>query len=372
MTCDCPTDRALYLCALDWDGILTLFGPPDNSLQFPYSWVRVGPPRDAPLLDALLAALSTMLSTEPVQIGDGDRDWYRDCRPAIVDAGAIVSNLEAEHPQPILRRTPHAPTRSWKVNWFTSSFIMHSQNERNQTILAAYYLDLQERQRSLQVALSQLGGEHIQSAHSDPSSERMIGHVDLPYVGSTEALTNMRESAAHKDELLARFRALLQGQLDGFAFDRPANIIYGAGGFSGILGGLVTTRAVTGAFERAGGEVQQIYGVSAGVLNGFFHAVQVAAARYPDLYRPAAHEAVSDLELFMAHVEPKKIATINYNPFHLWQGFGNLGPLQEFLLDRLAAYTGSQHAEQITFDDIALPLTVTAARGDGLTEFRHD
>jgi predicted acylesterase/phospholipase RssA len=357
----------LYLCALDWDGVMTLFGPPDDSLQFPYSFVRVGPPRDAPVLDATIAALSTMLSTEPVQIGTGQKDWYRDCRPAIVDAGAIVADLEARDPRPILRRTPYAPIRPWKLNWFTSSFIMHSQNERNQTLLAAYYLNLQQRHKTLLEQMSSLARELDVEPPQVPASR--VGHVYLPYVGSTEAFTNMRESAAHKDELMARFRQLLNGQLDGYAFDKPANIIYGAGGFSGILAGLVTTRAVTQAFEQAGGEVRQIYGVSAGALNGFFHAVQVAAAQHPDLYRSAARNAVSDLEEFMAHVEPKKIARVNYNPLRLWQGFANLGPLQTFLIDRLAAYTGSQHAEQITFDDIALPLTVTAARRDGFTDF---
>jgi hypothetical protein len=43
--------------------------------------------------------------------------------------------------------------------------------------------------------------------------------------------------------------------------------------------------------------------------------------------------------------------------------------LEGFLLERLSAYTGSKHPDQITFDDIALPLTVTAARTDGFTEF---
>jgi len=360
----------LYLCTLDWDAVFTLFGPEDAALQFQYQWARVGPPRDAPILDALVAALSTMLSTEPVQIGPGAKDWFRDCRPAIVDAGAIVHDLAAADPRPISRRRPHAPIRPWKLNWFTSSFIMHSHNERNQTLLVAYYLDLVQRNKKLLEAHAALR-QHVST--SQPEDVVMyspaLSHVDLPYVGSTEAITNMRESAKRKDELMARFRALLQGQLDRVSFDRPTNIIYGAGGFSGILAGLVTTRAITDGFQEGGGEIRQIYGVSAGVLNGFFHAVQVAASCHPDLYTPAANNAVGDLEHFMATVEPRKIARINRNPLRLWQGFGNLGPLEQFLQDRLAAYTGSKHPEAITFDDIALPFTVTAARRDGFTEF---
>jgi hypothetical protein len=112
-----------------------------------------------------------------------------------------------------------------------------------------------------------------------------------------------------------------------------------------------------------------VYGVSAGVLNGFFHAVQLAAARHGDVYTPAAHNALADLEDFVAHVEQKKIVRVNLNPLEFWRGWTNLGPLEAFLLDRLAAYTGTERVEQITFDDIGLPLTVCAARGDGFTDF---
>jgi hypothetical protein len=104
-------------------------------------------------------------------------------------------------------------------------------------------------------------------------------------------------------------------------------------------------------------------------LNGFFHAVQIAAARHPDLYTPAAHRALDDLEGFMAHCTPGKVVAVNCNPFTFWIGWCNLGPLERFLRERLAAYTGSRHPEQITFDDIGLPMTVTAARTDGFTEF---
>jgi hypothetical protein len=365
----------LYLCSGDRDGTFTLFGPPDDDLQFQYHFVHIGPPRDAPILDALMAALSTLLSTEPAPVNG---EWFRDCRPAIVDAGAIVADLEASDPRPILRSPPHTPLRSWTLNWFTSSFIMHSHNERNQALLATYYLDLQDRQRALEAAYRALSAELPSDAAPlepypldtyPPDNCPLIGHVDLPYVGSTEAFTNMRQSVDNKAELMARFRSLLHGQLDHFAFDRPANIIYGAGGFSGILAGLVTTRAVDAGFERGGGEIRQVYGVSAGVLNGFFHAVQLAAARHPDLYTPAARNALADLEAFVAHLEPKKIARINLNPIQFWKGWANLGPLEQFLLDRLAAYTGSRYPAQVTFDDIALPMTVDASRGDGFADF---
>ena len=355
----------LYLCCMDRDGTLTLLGPDDDGLQFQYHAVRVGPPRDAPIADALVAALSTLLSTEPawVRSRDDGGQWLRDARPAIVDAGAIVADLEASDHRPIARTRPYAPIRPWKLNWITSSFIMHSSNERNQMLLAAHYLDLRARHRQLQQRVAALPRPAL------PSTAPLVGHVDLPYVGSTEAFTNMRQSAQNKDALMARFRGLLEGQLDGFDFSQPANVIYGAGGFSGILAGLVTTRAVDEGFARRGGTVCQVYGVSAGVLNGFFHAIQLAAARRPDLYTPAARTALADLEAFIGAVEPKRVAAINLNPARFWQGWANLGPMESFFIDRLRAYTGAPHPEDLTFDDLDLPLTVAAARGDGFSDF---
>jgi hypothetical protein len=350
----------LYLCAMDHDAIFTSFGPLDDSLRFDYQFVQVGPPQDAPLLDALTAALSTMLSTTPVLVNGR---WYRDCRPAIVDGGALVADLEARDPRPILRRRPHAPLRDWKLNTITSSSIMHSQHERNQPLTVAVYLDLLERQRELAERLLQ-----SQQPIEVPAGPRLC-HIQLPYVGSTEALTNMRQSVENKEELLKTFDSLLKGQLDDFSFHQPANVIYGAGGFSGILAGLVTTRAVDAGFEGSAGEIRQVYGVSAGVLNGFFHAVQLAAVRHPELYRPPAQRALQDLEDFIGGISLEKFARINRSPRGLWQGVANLGPLEAYLLERLAAYTGSTAPEKLTFDEVQLPLTIAAARDDGFTDF---
>jgi hypothetical protein len=242
---------------------------------------------------------------------------------------------------------------------------MHSYHEQNQPLLAAHCLDLLGRHDRLKAQLAEATTRNLPSISHAP----YVGHVDLPYIGSTEAATNMRQSVENRVELTARFQKILKGQLDAFPFDQPANVIYGAGGFSGILAGMITTREVDRGFARGGGEIRQIYGVSAGVLNGFFHAVHVAAARHPDLYRPAAQHALDDLETLMAHAKPGKFIAINRNPLKLWKGLGNLGPLEGFLLDRLAAYTGSKHPGEITFDDIALPFTVAASRTDGFPDF---
>jgi hypothetical protein len=352
----------LYLCALDRDAIFRMYGPPDDSLQCDYGFIHISPPQDAPLLDALTAGLSTLLSTDSNPVNG---EWRFDCRPAIVDAGAIVADLQSTDPRPILRSRPYTSIRKWKLNWFTSSFVMHSAHERNQTLLAAQSLDLLERHTRLQAQVSQSSTLNIPPVSSCP----VAGHVDLPYIGSTEAVTNMRQSVENRVELTARFQGILNGQLDSFPFDQPANVIYGAGGFSGILAGMIATREVDRGFARGGGEIRQIYGISAGVLNGFFHAVQIAAGRHPDLYKPAALHALDDLESLMAQASPAKFTAINRDPRKFWKGWGNLKPLEGFLLERLAAYTGSKHPGEITFDDIALPLTVSASRTDGFPDY---
>lgn len=98
----------LYLCALDRDAIFCMYGPPDDSLQCDYSFIHIPPPQDAPLLDALMAGLSTLLSTDPSPVNGA---WRFDCRPAIVDAGAIVADLQSADPRPILRSHPYTPIR---------------------------------------------------------------------------------------------------------------------------------------------------------------------------------------------------------------------------------------------------------------------
>jgi predicted acylesterase/phospholipase RssA len=357
----------LYLCAGDQDGTFTLFGPPHPELQFEYSWVRVGPPQDAPVVDALIAAVSTSLSTEPAVVNGS---FYRDCRPAINDACAIVSDLEASSPRSIWTLPTYTPPPPWRLNWITSSFIMHRHHEHNQAMLARYYTDLLERHLALDQALRSSPGRNISISRAiNAGASAHLTHIDLPYIGSTEAFTNMRQSVAQKEKLMARFKGLLRGQFDHFDFRQPTNVIYGAGGFSGILAGLVTTRRVEAGFIDGGGCIEQIYGVSAGVLNGFFHAVQVAAQRHPEHFTPAASDALNDLELFFEDVSPSKIARPNLNPRHFWQGLANLNPLQTFLTERLGTYTGSTEPEKLTFDDIQLPLTVAVARDDGFTDF---
>ena len=346
---------------MDGDAIFNLLGKPDPALTFLYQFVAVGPPLDAPLLDACMASLSTMLSTIPVQI---DGRYYRDVRPAIPNASAIITDLEKRVPRHIIHRNPYTPIRTWHCNVISSSMIMQSYHERNQNLLARTYLDLVTRHEEILRLIKDIDRQPKQ-ADQFPN----VYHINLPYVGSTEASTNMRQAVASKEALMEKFSTLLQNQLDDIPFDQETNIIYGAGGFSGILAGLVTTRAVEKRFCQQQGIIKQIYGVSAGVINGFFHAVQIAAQQTPQHYLTTAQQAINDLENFFERIEPRKIMQINKNPLRLWHGLANLSPLASFLAERLKAYTGCDNPYEITFDAIQLPLTVAVGNKQGTSDF---
>ena len=344
----------LFIGVMPIDNRLVFLGKPDISMQMEYQFAHLGPPEDAKILEAVIAALSTSLSTQPVEINGR---WFYDCRPAVVDAGAIVTDMLKVDPEEIWRSTPFTPLREWKPNFITSPFMMHSHHERNQMLLAKEYLEVLSENRSL---LRQ-GERHVDFPR--------ISHIYLPYVGSTEALTNMRDTVAKKDELIRKFEEILGDQLSGIDFNHPANLIYGAGGFSGMVAGLCATRAIKERFEKGDGEICSIYSVSAGLVNGFFHAVEIAAQKYPEIYTPAAHNALNDLETMISGMTPGNFLKFNINPKRFWQGWFNMEPFRKFLTDCLVKYTGIGDPEKLTFDDIQLPLVVLAAKRDGFPEF---
>jgi hypothetical protein len=115
----------LYLCAADRDATFTLFGAPDDALQFEYGFVRVGPPRDAPMLDALIAALSTSLSTGPEVHGEGIAIAAR--RSPTRHRHRSGVRRAATYPVP---RPVHAAADPEAE--LISSFIMHRHHEQNQ------------------------------------------------------------------------------------------------------------------------------------------------------------------------------------------------------------------------------------------------
>lgn len=354
----------VYLCVQDRDGFPVFFGPPDDRLKAVYHSCSTHI-ENAPVLDACLAALSTMMSTDSCPVNGR---YYKDGRPAFADISAYVADMESGDPRPIVKSTPYTPLRTWRGNTITEVFRMHSWHERNQADLTAHYGDLLSRHRALvahadalvadlrERGLGDLAHEHF-TDWRDPDCPRVL-HTDIPYLGSTEASTNMRQSVANKAQLMQQFREMGSPQLEGFDFSRPFNIIYGAGGFSGILAGLVMTRQV----DERGGNVRRIYGCSAGVLNGLFHGAVLGARRHPQLYTADALDGLKHLEIFFERLEPKRLFRVNKTPRALARAVANWGPLREQLCRYIEQWTGRPDGGQVTFEDIQLPFYAAVAR----------
>ena len=365
---------AIYLCTQDKDGSPVFFGPPDERLHATYHNCSTHI-EDAPVVDACIAALSTMLSTDAHRVNG---HYYKDGRPAFPDISAIVLDMEAgtEDVRPTIKSVPYTPLLDWSGNTISQPFIMHNWQERNQVDLTAHYNDLEYRRRALQEqtdallahlkerGLDDVASEHFEGWH-DPDRPRIL-HTDIPYIGSTEAGTNMRESVANKAQLMQQFREMGGPQLEGFDFARPFNVIYGAGGFSGILAGLAMTQFV----DECGGNVQRIFGCSAGVLNGLFHGAVLGARRHPDLYTPAALDGLKHLETFFEQLEPSKLFRVNKTPRALARALANFEPFRDQLCRYIELWTGRTDGATVTFEDIRIPFYVTVARGsDGYADF---
>ncbi len=132
MTCDCPTDRAFYFVLwIGWH--LDPVWSADNPAVPLFLGAR-GSARDCTAAGCPACGVSPCSLPSRCRSVIGDRDCIG-CQPAIVDAGAMYRTVR-EHPQPILRRTPH-PYPFWKV---TGHLIVYHapHNKRNQTF-GAYY-----------------------------------------------------------------------------------------------------------------------------------------------------------------------------------------------------------------------------------------
>jgi predicted acylesterase/phospholipase RssA len=344
---------SIYLCTQDRDGFPVFFGPPAPGLETVYHNCRTRV-EDAPAADACIAALSTMLSTEPALVNG---HYYKDGRPAFPDISGMVLDMEAADPRPLIKSDPYVPLPTWPSNALTQPFIMHRWQERNQAALTGYYNDLRVRSGGAGLGPAPTTGGYDLPAPTPPVP--VVRHVDIPYIGSTELGTNMRQNQANKAALMEQFRDLGAPQLDGFDFARPFNLIYGAGGFSGLLAGLVMSRLV----DARQANISRVYGCSAGVLNGLFHAVVLGARRHPELYTDRALRALDDLESFFQRISPAVLYRVNKTPRALYRALVNFGPLRQELAHYLEAWTGRSQGESITFQDIRLPFCAAGARG---------
>ena len=362
----------VYLCVTDKDGYPVFFGPPDKSLEAVYHNCRTRI-EDGPVLDACIAALSTMLSTDVHRVNG---PYYKDGRPVFSDISAMVLDMEAGDPRPVVKSAPSAPLPGWPSNAITQPFIMHRWHERNQAILTDYYNDLLRRRRALEAEAEALAADLEAEGAGNLVAEHFtnwrdlgrpeILHVRLPYIGSTEAGTNMRQSIANKAELKRTFRELGEPQLAGFDFGRPVTLIYGAGGFSGIVAGMTMTRLI----DERGADVQRVFGCSSGVVNGLFHGVSLGARRHPDRYTPDALDALAHLETFFDQLAPGNVYGINLSPRKMARAIANLNPFREQLVGYIERWTGRPDGAAVTFEDIKLPFYALGARGsDGHLDF---
>jgi len=358
----------IYLCVLDRDGHPSFLGPPDANLAASYFNCRVGV-EDAPVLDAVVAALSEVLWYEPALVNGRRR---KGGRPILADISGLVLDLEATAPRPLRLRRPRTPLPGWPANALTRAFIMHRWHERNQAELTAHYCDLVSRKRALDDLAVSLRARLGAPARTRPDASAQIPqicNVRLPYTGSTRVDVNMRESIANRQELQRRFLEIGAPQLEGFPLDRPFTLIYGAGGFSGIVAGLTMARLI----DRRQGAVRRLFGISSGVLNGLFHSVALAAQCHPQRFTAAARTAVDSFEAFFDQLTELKLAQFNRRPDKIYRGLGNLDPLRAHLRRFLVEWTGQADVDDATFSALSLPLYVVTARAvDGYPEFFGD
>ena len=124
----------LYLCAMDRDAIFCMYGPPDDSLQCDYHFVHIPPPQDAPLP----GRADRRIEHPPLhrfQPGERSMADTTAARPSWTP-GPSWPTWKPPTRARFCASRPYAAIRQWPLNWFTSSFVMHSAHERNQTLLA--------------------------------------------------------------------------------------------------------------------------------------------------------------------------------------------------------------------------------------------
>lgn len=348
-----------YILACDVDAYPVFFGPPapDLHAEWHNAATRI---EDAPLIDAVIASISTPMVYDSVWVNGA---WYKGSRPVYTSLTAIVADMEASAPRPLIHNTPIAEFPGWPSMSVTQPFLMHAWVERNQADLAAHYVDLLNRGRHVRGLLAQLR-DQADEAGVTPGPDAApptVHHIRLGYIGSTEAGTNIRQSIENRAEWSTEFERLATPQVAAIDPGGPADLIFGAGGFSGVLAETVVAKML----EDRGVEARRVFGCSAGVLSGLFYAVKLAADRCPDLYTPQADDALEDFYRFFDGLSVGAMFRINRTPRTLWRAVGSADPLRRTLLGYIEKWTGRPDPDRVTFESISLPLWVAMTRMDG-------
>ncbi|NDJ53492.1 MAG: patatin-like phospholipase family protein [Chloroflexi bacterium] len=366
----------VYLVAGDKDGFPVFFGPEDQSLHIDYHNFSLRT-EEAPAVEACLAALSILLQYDAVQVNGAH---YKSIRPGMPDLTPTLFDMQRADPRPILCNQPDTPLIKAPISTVTTPFHMHRWYERNQSWLADHYLDLIRRIEALRTAADRLvesgraAGQHELIDASDRWEDPQpleAAHTRVQYLTSTELFKDIEIAVREQDRFIAMAEEIGGPQLATFDFDRPFDIFYGAGGLSSILIELGFTRLFKDRAAGHASRVRRVSGASAGVLNAFFHAINLAANRHPDLYLPAAQNSLDDLYDLFDGLHANDLFEVNWlKPWRFPRSLGNSDPLRRTLRRLLTKWTGSSDPEALTFEDLKLPLLVSAARAsDGVPAF---
>ena len=191
---------------------------------------------------------------------------------------------------------------------------MHRWHERNQVDLTGYYDDLLLRHRA---------GARRRRPPPRPDAPR-VRHVEHPlrrlhraghqHAGEPgqQAGADGRSSATWASR---NWRAL--------TFARPFNLIYGAGGFSGLLAGLVMSRLIDER-QRQHPAHLRLLGRRAQRAVPRRGPGRAPAAR--SSYTPQAANALADLEEFFQRISPSLLYSVNKTPRSLLPRPGQFRP----------------------------------------------
>lgn len=348
----------LYLAAGDRDGFPVFFGPQDEGLRRAYYNCTVRT-EDAPIVDACIAALSTLFLFDAVRVNGA---YYKDLRPGLPDLSATLIDMQQADPRPLIAVPPEVEQRRGQPNLISQGLFMHRWMERNTGFVTRFDAALAARITQIEQWAASLGRLETIQGPIRPGELRAC-HPRIEYLTSTQMLEDTA-IASREYERFIRLGAEVGGpQIAQIDLSQPYNVFYGAGGLSAVL----ICVGLIGEIQRKGQEPVRISGCSAGLMPGLFHAVTLAAKRHPHLYRPEALHALDDLAALFAGRQPSDIFTFNWlRPRRLWRGLADLRGLRANLTALLEKYTGVPDGSKLRFSDMQLPFwPVASSNPDG-------
>jgi len=184
---------SLYLCAADQDGVLTLFGLPMRT-AVSYHTVHLGPPQDALVLEATIAALHDALHGAVA----GQRPWTATAATPWWTPGHR-SRSGGRRPAPDLAPPSVCPASPVETELHHLT-VHHALAARAQPAIAGGLLPdcSNGTVRCWRIWRRVARPGEADRASVRVSSPAVVRHVNLPYIGSTEAFTNITSRSSTK------------------------------------------------------------------------------------------------------------------------------------------------------------------------------